>query len=170
MEPTAFADLLTQHQSLLHKVATLYCPDSDDRQDLLQEIRVQVWQSFPRYDHRVALSTWLYRVALNTAISFYRQTARRQARTGGLTAEALHIAEPLASEQEGQLRLLEQFIGELGELDKALMLLYLEAHSHAAIADVLGLSVSNVATKVGRIKEKLKLRFAAVTPSPHGTR
>lgn len=170
MEPTAFADLLAQHQGLLYKVATLYCPDPDDRQDLLQEMRVQVWQSFPRYDRRVALSTWLYRVALNTAISFYRQTTRRQARTIGLTAEALHVPDPPASEQEGQLRLLEQFISELGELDKALMLLYLEAHPHPVIADILGLSVSNVATKVGRIKEKLKHRFAAAPPLSYGTR
>ncbi|RZL16673.1 MAG: sigma-70 family RNA polymerase sigma factor [Hymenobacter sp.] len=170
MEPTAFADLLAQHQDLLYKVATLYCPDSDDRQDLLQEMRVQVWQSFPRYDRRVALSTWLYRVALNTAISFYRQTARRQARTVGLTAEALHMPEPSTSDQEGQLRRLEQFISELGELDKALMLLYLEAHPHAVIADILGISLSNVATKVGRIKEKLKHRFAATTSPSDGTR
>jgi len=170
MEPAAFATLLAQHHGLLHRVARLYCPREDDRQDLLQEIRVQVWQSFPRYDGRAALTTWLYRVALNTAISFHRKTAARRARTVALTEATLSLPEPPASDQEAQVQQLLQFISELGELDKALMLLYLEATPHADIADILGLSVSNVATKVGRIKEKLKHRFAAATPSGHGTR
>ena len=168
MEPTAFSTLLEQHQCLLHKVARLYCPHEEDRQDLMQEIRVQVWQSFPRYDGRAAITTWLYRVALNTAISFHRKTAAQQARTVALTEETLSLPEPPASDQEAQVQQLQQFISELGELDKALMLLYLEATPHADSADILGLSVSNVATRVGRIKEKLKLRFSAATPSRHG--
>ncbi len=164
MQPDAqkqlFQQLMEQHKGILFKVARAYCADETDRQDLLQDIMIQVWQAFQQYNDRFKFSTWLYRIALNVAISFYRKNTTRKSKYTVLTEQISPIQEPENVEKELHLNLLEQFIHELKELDKALILLYLEDKSHAEIAEILGISVSNVSTKVGRIKDKLKQRFS----------
>jgi RNA polymerase sigma factor (sigma-70 family) len=157
---TNFELLITQHKGIIYKVANAYCKDADERKDLVQEIIIQLWRSFPSYDHAFKVSTWMYRVALNVAISFYRRDSRRKNVTIILSDDLIEIIpddEP--SETEGQLYQLQQFISELKELDRALIILYLEEKSQKEIADILGLSESNVSTKVDRIKQKLKKRF-----------
>lgn len=155
-----FEQLVQQNKGLFFKVAKMYCRNEDDRQDLLQEILIQVWQHFPKYNPQFALSTWLYRIALNVAISFHRKKAVREGNLISLNEDFYQLPALEPSEKEQQLSLLEKFIDELKELDKALILLYLEDKSQTEIADILGLSVSNVSTKVGRIKEKLRQRFS----------
>jgi len=157
-----FQALIEQHKGILFKVARTYCQDEEDRQDLIQEISIQIWHSFDRYNSKYKISTWLYRISLNVAISFYRKNAKKQNRTIPLNEHISRIKEVDNTEKEEQLSLLEHFISELNDLDKALMLLYLEDKKHAEIADVLGISQSNVGTKIGRIKEKLKTRFSQV--------
>lgn len=157
-----FQALIEQHKGILFKVARTYCQDEEDRQDLIQEISIQIWHSFDRYNSKYKISTWLYRISLNVAISFYRKNAKRQNRTIPLNEHISEIKEVENTEKEEQLSLLEHFINELNDLDKALMLLYLEDKSHAELADILGISQSNVGTKIGRIKEKLKKRFSQV--------
>lgn len=157
---TAFQALIEQHRGILYKVARAYCPLEEERQDLIQEMMIQIWQALPRYNAQYKNSTWIYRIALNVAISHYRKTTTQQRRQQALDGKALQGAEADSSEKEQQFRLLEQFISELKELDRALMVLYLEDRSHAEIAEILGISISNVATKVGRIKDKLKQRFS----------
>jgi RNA polymerase sigma-70 factor (ECF subfamily) len=97
---------------------------------------------------------------LNVAISFYRKNTTRANKYTELTEQLIETPVEDKSENERQLYLLDQFISELKEIDKALMILYLEDKSHIEIAEILGMSVSNVGTKVGRIKEKLKTRFS----------
>ena len=155
-----FQELIEQHRGILYKVARAYCPLEEERQDLIQEMMIQIWQALPRYNAQYKSSTWIYRIALNVAISHYRKTTTQQRRQQALDANAIQGAEADYSEKEQQFRLLEQFINELKELDRALMVLYLEERSHAEIAEILGISISNVATKVGRIKDKLKQRFS----------
>jgi RNA polymerase sigma-70 factor (ECF subfamily) len=155
-----FQELIEQHRGILYKVARAYCPLEEERQDLIQEMMIQIWQALPRYNAQYKSSTWIYRIALNVAISHYRKTTTQQRRQQALDAKAIQGAEADSSEKEQQFRLLEQFISELKELDRALMVLYLEERSHAEIAEILGISISNVATKVGRIKDKLKQRFS----------
>jgi RNA polymerase sigma-70 factor (ECF subfamily) len=156
-----FTEIIQAHQGLLYKVARVYCPQEEERQDLMQEIALQVWKALPKYKPQYKLSTWLYRIALNVAISSYRKQTTQQNQCGKFNPE---LDQEDTSEEkakhEAQLKLLERFIAELQELDKALMLLYLEDKSHAEIAEILGLSVSNVGTKVARIKEKLRIRFS----------
>jgi RNA polymerase sigma factor (sigma-70 family) len=159
-----FNEIIEQHKGILFKVARMYCPNENDRQDLIQEMMIQVWQSVHKYNDQFKLSTWLYRISLNVAISFYRKNTRRANRFNVLNEQTTEILTEDKSETEQQLNLLEQFIGELKELDKALILLYLEDKNHAEIAEILGLSLSNVGTKVGRIKEQLKTRFSQLTP------
>lgn len=154
-----FQHLMEAHKGILFKVARAYCPDETDRQDLIQEIMLQVWLALPRYDAQFKLSTWLYRIALNVAISFYRKSRVLASKRAPLTGQALLMAETGRSDEDEQLAQLERFIAELNELDKALMLLYLDEKPQAEIAQILGLSVSNVATKVSRIKARLKQKF-----------
>lgn len=156
----AFQELIEQHRGILYKVAKAYCPLGEEREDLIQEMMIQIWQALPRYNAHYKSSTWIYRIALNVAISYYRKKTTQQRRQQVLDAQVLSGTEADSSEKEQQFRLLEQFISELKELDRALMVLYLEDHSHAEIAEILGISPSNVATKIGRIKDKLKQRFS----------
>ena len=156
----AFQELIEQHRGILYKVARAYCPLEEERQDLIQEMMIQIWQALPRYNAQYKSSTWIYRIALNVAISHYRKTTTQQRRQQALDANTLQGPEADSNEKEQQFRLLEQFISELKELDRALMVLYLEDRNHAEIAEILGISISNVATKVGRIKDKLKQRFS----------
>jgi RNA polymerase sigma factor (sigma-70 family) len=158
-----FQEIIEQHKGILFKVARVYCPNENDREDLIQEMMIQIWQSIPKYNDQFKLSTWLYRISLNVAISFYRKNTSRANRFTVLNEQVTEILTEDKSESEQQLKLLEQFIYELKEIDKALMMLYLEDKSHNEIAEILGISVSNVGTKIGRIKDKLKTRFSQLT-------
>lgn len=155
-----FVATIEQHKGILFKVARTYCPNDEDRQDLIQEMMIQIWKSIHKYNDQYKISTWLYRISLNVAISFYRKNTNRINKFTILKEQTV-VREPEdKSEQEHQLILLEQFISELKEIDKALMILYLEDKSYIEIAEILGMSVSNVGTKIGRIKDKLKTRFS----------
>jgi RNA polymerase sigma factor (sigma-70 family) len=155
-----FQELIEQHKGILFKVARTYCQNEEERQDLIQEISIQAWRSLDRYDEKYKLSTWLYRISLNVAISFYRRNAKWQGITVPLNDRISQNPEIENTDKEQQLIMLDRFINELNDIDKALMLLYLEDKSHSEIADILGISQSNVGTKIGRIKEKLKTRFS----------
>jgi RNA polymerase sigma factor (sigma-70 family) len=155
-----FQEIIDQHKGILFKVANTYCQNEDDRQDLIQEMMIQIWKSIHRYKKQFKMSTWLYRISLNVAISFYRKQSARANLYTVLSEHTAQIQMDDKTEDERQLNLLEQFINELKEIDKALMILYLEDKGHAEIADILGISVSNVGTKIGRIKDKLKTRFS----------
>ena len=154
-----FQQLMEQHKGILFKIARTYCQDEEDRQDIIQEMMIQIWQSLHKYNDKFKISTWLYRISLNVAISFYRKDAVRIGNRTALNEHFSQIQESETTEKEQQMKLLEQFINKLNDLDKALILLYLEDKSHAEIAEILGISASNASTKVGRIKDKLKQYF-----------
>lgn len=159
----AFLSVLEAHKGILYKIANSYCKDSEDRKDLIQEISIQLWNSFERYNDRYHYSTWIYRIALNTAISFYRKENRRKNIAHPLTDGILDFAEAdTVGDTEKNLSLLQQFIAALKELDKALLLLYLEQKSYREIAEIMGMSETNVATKIGRIKTSLKQKFTTL--------
>ena len=155
-----FQNIIDQHKGIFYKIARAYCPNEDDRQDLIQEMMIQVWQSNHRYNGQFKISTWLYRISLNVAITFYRKNTTRANKHTLLDEQTEQIPTDDKTAEERQLVLLEKFISELKEIDKALMVLYLEDKSHAEIAEILGMSISNVGTKIARIKEKLKTRFS----------
>lgn len=155
-EKEAFLQLIEDNKAIIYKVCHSYCKSRADHEDLAQEILYQLWRSAGRYDANQRFSTWMYRIALNVAISFYRKSARSN--TVSLTGEEEHIADHNGEENE-DLRRLQTFIHGLKELEKALMLLYLESHSYREIAGILGITETNVATSISRIKEKLKQKF-----------
>jgi RNA polymerase sigma-70 factor (ECF subfamily) len=160
-----FESLLHEHRRIVFKVAGLYSRSAADRDDLVQEISAQLWRSFGGYDPaRAKFSTWLYRIALNVAISQARRAHWSQAdRFEPLETHHLETiggGEPMAEKDE-RLTALYAFIGQLDPLNRALILLYLEDRSYTEIADVLGISETNVATKISRIKQKLRGQMIA---------
>lgn len=158
-----FEEVIRLHKAILYKVARVYCTDDGERQDLVQEMMIQIWLSVHKYNDKFKITTWLYRIALNVAISYYRKNTTRSKHQIGLEEISLHKpTHEDADDNEQQLGLLEKFIDELKEIDKALMLLYLEDKSQLEISEILGISVSNVGTKTARIKEKLKIRFSQI--------
>ncbi|MES2311154.1 MAG: sigma-70 family RNA polymerase sigma factor [Pseudomonadota bacterium] len=160
-----FESLLREHRRIVFKVACLYSRRAADREDLVQEISAQLWRSFGGYDQaRAKFSTWMYRIALNVAISQARREHWSEAsRFEPLEAhhlETISGGEPIA-EQDERLQALYAFIGQLDPLNRALILLYLEDRGYADIAEILGISETNVATKISRIKQKLRGQMTA---------
>lgn len=157
-----FLILLDEHKRILFKVANSYCRNPADREDLVQEMVLQIWRSFDRYDDRHRFSTWMYRVALNVAISFYRSESRRSRTTVPADDSILEIAAeaPASAASEDDLRLLQRFMEQLDALDRALVILYLDGNRYDTIAEVLGISETNVGTKISRIKQKLRRDWA----------
>ncbi|MFN3640558.1 MAG: RNA polymerase sigma factor, partial [Flavobacterium sp.] len=133
-----FQEIIEQHKGILFKVARTYCTDEEERQDLIQEMMIQIWQSVHKYNDQYKITTWLYRISLNVAISFYRKNSTRTKKFTDLNEQMMETPVEDKSENETQLNLLEQFISELKEIDKALMILYLEDKSHIEIAEILG--------------------------------
>lgn len=154
-----FAGLLAQHQGIVLKVARAWSRDIDDRQDLIQEISVQAWRAFPAFTpDKAQFSTWLYRVALNVAIS--QQRGRRLRQRHHADVEPGHI-EALAAtgdtaEDAAQLAQLHALIHSLPAMDRALLLLHLDDYSHQQIGEVLGITASNAATRLHRLRQQLR--------------
>jgi RNA polymerase sigma factor (sigma-70 family) len=155
----AFENLIEGNKGIIYKVANSYCRDKEDRKDLVQEIIIQLWKAFGHYNSQFKVSTWMYRISLNVAISFYRKEKRSSVAPLTATIIAM-VADEEPGQLEEQVQLLYQFINELDELNKALMLLYLDNTSYKEMAEVLGISETNVATKIARIKDKLKQKFS----------
>lgn len=154
-----FLSIINANKRIIFKICNSYCKNSDDREDLAQEIIFQLWRSWSSFNANYKLSTWMYRIALNVAISFYR----KEIKTTDMVLMGDHVIE-IADEQieeslETNLNALQQFINELKPLDKALMILYLEEKPQKEIAEIMGITSTNVATKIGRIKEQLKQKF-----------
>ena len=132
----------------------MYVQRPDDRDDLFQEITLQAWKSYPRFKGNARFSTWLYRVALNTAITYYRKQKRNPITHSDITG--YEIPEAPIDPTDAQFQLMYKAIGELSEVDKALVLLYLEDYPYDDIAQMMGITPNHVAVKMNRIKSKLQ--------------
>lgn len=160
--PPDFLTLIEANKRIIFKICNAYCQNAADREDLAQEIIYQLWKSWNTFNASYKLSTWMYRIALNVAISFYRKE-RKATPTVLMGDHLIEIAdENLEEGLEANLNALQHFINELKELDRALMILYLEEKSHKEMAEIIGISTTNVATKIGRIKEQLKQKFSSL--------
>ncbi len=157
MEKETFIRVIKDNQNLIYKICFTYCQHPENRKDLQQEILMQLWNSFSKFDGRVKVSTWIYRVALNTAISFYRNDWKHTTPKVRLDTSVIALTQVAEdAEQDDRIVMLYRVIDGLNEMDKALILLYLEDTSYKDMADILGLSETNVATKISRIKKYLK--------------
>lgn len=154
-----FIALIEQNQRFVYKVVNAYCSQAEDKKDLFQEIVFHLWKAFPKYDpSQAAFSTWIYRIALNVSISFYRKESVRQKRLQSIAVQS-EQATWEDSKTDERLRQLYQFIEQLKPLEKALMILHLEDCKNPEIAEIMGISLSNVSTRLHRIKEKLNIHF-----------
>ncbi len=157
MEKGKFISVIKDNQSLIYKICISYCSNQENRKDLQQEIMMQLWNSFSKFDGRVKISTWIYRIALNTAISFYRRDCKHNRVRESMPDSIISNSNfEIESEVDENISLLYKFIERMNELDKALILLYLDDNKYREIADILGISETNVATKISRIKKSLK--------------
>jgi RNA polymerase sigma-70 factor (ECF subfamily) len=153
-----FTKVVKKNQGLIFKVAALYTNSLEDREDLYQEIVFQLWKSFDTFNEQSKLSTWMYRVAMNTAI-FNLKTSKRKVNTIPIDFQAEPFADILDKTEKERIKVLYEQIQTLSLLDKGIILLYLEGKSHQEIASIIGITTSNVGTKISRIKEKLKTQI-----------
>lgn len=143
------------NKGIIHKICKMYMDTADDQQDLFQEIVYQLWKSYASFQEQSRFSTWMYRVALNTAIVFFKKE-RRQVHTSGTILEQLAEEAHQTPEKEWQLYHFYKAVQQLERLEKALVFYHLENYSHREIAESLGISEGNARVKLNRAKKKLK--------------
>ena len=150
-----FAEIIRKNEGLIFKIATLYSNGLQDKEDLYQEIIFQLWKSFETFSDRSKLSTWMYRVAMNTAI-YNLKSVKKQVNTTPIDRETERLVDTVDDWEERRIRLLHESIQTLNLLERGIILLFLEGKSHQEIAEIIGITTSNVGTRISRIKEKLK--------------
>ena len=146
-----FLDMVRQYNRIIYKVSSFYIDDKTGLEDMYQEIVLNLWKSYPSFRGESVHSTWIYRVALNTCVSYYRKEKIRPS-----FVDITNVVEEIDSEQSDVVKELYALINRLGKMERALILLYLEDRPQKEIAEIMGISVTNVSTKMARIKEKLK--------------
>ncbi len=150
-----FIEMLTNYQGILYKVNLIYFRSKSDREDNFQEIIYQLWKSFPNLKNRESIGSWIYAVAINTSISRLKKDSRMEYRDSlPDSLDPTDTFEEIACNENFRLLLLA--IYHLNDIDKSIMLLYLEEKSYDEIAEILGLSKSNVGVRINRAKETLK--------------
>ncbi|NER11285.1 RNA polymerase sigma-70 factor, ECF subfamily [Muriicola jejuensis] len=157
-EQEEFVRIIKENQGLIYKVAALYTEQKQDRNDLYQEIVFQLWKSFESFRAEAKISTWMYRIALNTAIGQLNKRKRR-GREVGLEVLPQLVADHSSEILEERVKLLHSEIQNLNILEKGIILLLLEGKKYEEIAEITGLSATNVGTRISRIKEKLKSKM-----------
>ncbi|MEN1785360.1 MAG: sigma-70 family RNA polymerase sigma factor [Bacteroidota bacterium] len=151
-----FVTELENNQNIVHKVCRLYTNDREAHNDLFQEITIQLWKAYPKFRGDAKFTTWMYRVALNTAITLYRKS-KRQPKTQDFDSVLFKIqADAYDDTEEQQLKLMYDAVKQLGDIDKALVFLYLEDKSYSEISETLGITEVNARVKMNRVKNKLR--------------
>lgn len=146
---------IRENELLIYKVCRIYAYTEADRQDLFQEIVIQLWKAFPKFKGQSKFSTWLYRVAINTAITGLRK--QKDFIDSYQPAELPHhIEDHTSSEEEEKLKLLYRSIEQLNQVEKAIIMLYMEDKTYEEMEDILGMSQGNLRVKMKRIKDKLR--------------
>ncbi|MCM1349008.1 MAG: sigma-70 family RNA polymerase sigma factor [Firmicutes bacterium] len=150
-----FTQILKQHDALIYKVCYMYAEDSDHLKDLYQEVAANLWNGLEGFEGKSKVSTWVYRISLNTCITYFRKHGKHSA-TLRLDAAACDV-EDTDSDRTSKLKFMYELIGQLGKIDKAIVMLWLDEHSYDEIAQVVGLSRANVASRLYRAKQKLAI-------------
>ena len=151
-----FVALLEENQNIVHKICRLYTNGKDQHNDLFQEITIQLWRAFPKFRGDAKFSTWMYRVALNTAITLYRKSKRRIQTQDYDSVMYKITADEYDDTVEEQLKIMYAAVKELNDIDKALVFLYLEDKNYSEISETLGITEVNARVKMNRVKGKLR--------------
>ena len=156
-----FINLIKEHQGLIHKVCIMYESDRDIRNDLFQEIVLQLWKSFPGFRGESKITTWMYRIALNTAISGYRKQTRK-VKTEDLHEVHFNISEQYGGDDaEENVQKLQYAIRQLSDIERAMVMMALEEIPYDEIAETIGITQNNVRVRMNRIREKLRKLMTA---------
>jgi len=151
-----FIERVSKNRDIIHKISNVYCHGECDREDLSQEIVYQLWKSYGSFRNQSGFSTWMYKVALNTAFQFIRYNKRRPD-INDSSSRHIDLPDDESTTQSADLMtILYDLINKLQPFDKALLMLWLEKKSYAEISDILGISEKNVSVKIVRIKEQLR--------------
>ncbi len=152
----SFIELIQTNRGIIHKVTNLYCYKEEDKQDLFQEIIIQLWKSYEKFRGDAKFTTWMYRIALNTAITAIRKNTRT-AHIISTETMPLEIQDmPYDYAREEQLAQMYKAIQQLNEIERGIVMLYLEDHSYEEMEDILGINQNNLRVKMNRIKDKLR--------------
>lgn len=149
-----FIEMINRHRGIIYKVCNLYGYEKVYRDDLFQEIILQLWKSMPTFRNESLVSTWMYRVALNTAISHFRRERKRPGQQSISEAE-FEIPDFGNAVDDEKLNRMNAAIQQLTRIEKAIVILYLDEKNYQEISDIMGISLSNVGVKLNRIKQKL---------------
>lgn len=150
-----FINLINTHRGIIYKVCNLYLNDSESKKDLFQEIVLQLWRSFPNFRHEALGSTWMYRIALNTAISNFRKESRKPEKHS-ISAAEFQIPDISYEDESENLNLLKQAIAQLTQIEKAIIMLYFDEKTYEEISEIVGITKTNVGVRLNRIKTKLE--------------
>lgn len=151
-----FVKLINENQGLIHKVCFMYERNDESRKDMFQEIVLQLWRAFPSFKGQAKITTWMYRIALNTAISSLRKTSRIPESTDLDNLKFQFADDNESATRREQFQMLENAINQLSEIEKAIIMLYLDDIPYEEIAETLGIKQNNVRVKMNRIREKLR--------------
>ncbi|OPC00698.1 RNA polymerase subunit sigma-70 [Elizabethkingia meningoseptica] len=149
-----FLEKIEKHRGMIFKVSKMYLENQEDREDLFQEIILQLWKSYQDFEGKSLFSTWLYRVSLNTAITFIKRDKKRT--DNGVLYETIDIEDDQSNHKEQQIEFLYKAVQELNPIEKALIFLFLEGQNHKQISENMGISEVNARVKLNRTKEKLQ--------------
>ena len=152
---TDFIEIIENNKKMIYKVSHMYCDSTIDKKDLFQDIISNLWISYPSFQNKSKISTWIYKVSLNTAITWFRDYTK-QSRSIEYTNLIPNLADEVDSTVDELYDQLYSAINSLGKIDKAVILLLLDEYSYEEIAEIIGISKTNVATKISRIKLRLK--------------
>jgi len=151
-----FLEQLAKEQNIIHKICRIYAYDEATQKDLFQEISIQLWKSYPSFQGKSKFTTWMYRVGLNTAITLYRKNKRVIRGEDYSVLSELKADEEYDNTKDLQINWLYEKIASFTEIEKALIILYLEDKKYTEIAETLGVSEVNARVKISRLKKKLK--------------
>ena len=157
-----FLGLISKHQHLIRKVAAIYYRKPEDQEDAFQEILLSLWKAYPSFEGRSKISTWIYKVALNTVLGGLKKASNKVHRNRTDTSITDEIVEKDEKDYSEEIGVLYQAIDQLSDIEKAIIMLYMEEKNYDDIADIMGMTRNNVGVKINRIKKKLKELYKKV--------
>ena len=152
---TDFVKLIEQHKAIVYKISNLYAQTTEDRKDLFQEIIISLWRAYPGFKGNSKISTWIYKIGLNTAITNYRKGMNKVKYESIYEFPPEALGDDTNNEQKDNINILYQAIEGLNKIDKAIIILYLDERSYKEISEIIGITAANTGMKIKRIKERL---------------
>lgn len=157
-----FLGMISSHQHLIRKVAAIYYRNQEDQEDAFQEILLSLWKAYPTFEGRSKISTWIYRVALNTVLGGFRKASNKVYHNQSDVGISEFLLEPNDKDYSEEINVLYKAIEQLSGIEKAIIMLYMEEKNYEDIADIMGMTKTNVGVKINRIKKKLKKIYKKV--------